>query len=203
MKTIIRITALAFFLAPSLSSAEILSLDQLSTYLNQLKTAKSTFTQLNPDNTQSKGDLMIKKPGRMRLEYANPNPALVVASNGQVAIFDKKSSAGPQGFPIGKTPLGIILKKNVNLSTSGMIIRHVAVGPMTKITAQDPRNPDNGNIELTFSADPVELRQWVVTDQTGQKTTVILGTLNKSARLSERLFNIEQIAVDLGQVSDR
>jgi len=203
MKTIAKITALALCLAPSMASAEKLSLDEISGYLNQMKSAKGSFTQVNPDNTRSKGVFMIKRPGRMRFEYAAPNPALVVASSGQIAIFDKKSSAGPQGFPIGRTPLGIILKKRVNLRKSGIVIAHTEEGPLTKVTAHDPKNPDRGNIELAFSADPIALREWVVTDQSGKKTTVVLGQLNNNARLVESLFDIDQIAVKLGQQSDR
>jgi outer membrane lipoprotein-sorting protein len=203
MKIIARITAIALCLTPSVASAEKLSLQQLSGYLNKLKSAKGAFTQVNPDSTLSKGDFMIKRPGRMRFEYAKPNPALVVASSGQVAVFDKKSSAGPQGFPISKTPLGLILRKNVNLATSGMVVSHTEEGPTTKIIAQDPKHPNYGNIQLVFTSNPIELRQWIVTDQSGKKTTVILGELDKRARLPNDLFNIEQIAVKLGQASDR
>ncbi len=203
MKTIAKITATLLCLAPTMASAEKLSLDQISGYLNQLKSAKGSFTQMNADKTQSKGEFMIKRPGRMRFEYANPNPALVVASAGQIAIFDKKSSAGPQGFPIGRTPLGIILKKHINLKKSGMIINHIEDGALTKVTAQDPKHPKRGNIQLAFSADPIALRQWTTTDQAGRKTTVILGALNKNARLVERLFDIDQIVIDLGKASDR
>ena len=203
MKTITKITAIALCLAPSVASAEKLSLSALSAYLNKLNSAKGAFTQVNPDNTLSKGDFMIKRPGKMRFEYAKPNPALVVASSGQVAIFDKKSTAGPQGFPISQTPLGLILKKNVNLGASGMVIRHVEEGPTTKVTAQDPKHPNYGNIQLVFTANPIELRQWIVTDQSGKKTTVVLGELDKRVQLSNSLFNIEQIAVDLGQANDK
>lgn len=199
----VKILALTFCFAPTVANAEKLSLDQLSAYLNGLTSAKGAFTQVNADNTLSKGNFMIKRPGKMRFEYAQPNPALVVASSGQIAIFDKKSTAGPQGFPLGKSPLAIILKKDVNLRASGMIISHKEEGPLTKIMAQDPKHPDYGKIQLVFTADPVELRQWITTDQTGQKTTVILGDLDKAVNLPESLFDINQIAVDLGQVSDR
>ncbi len=203
MKTLAKTLVLTFCLVPAGANAEKLSLDQLSAYLNGLTSAKGEFTQVNADNTLSKGNFMIKRPGRMRFEYAQPNPALVVASSGQIAIFDKKSTAGPQGFPLGKSPLAIILKKDVNLRTSGLIISHKEEGPLTKVTAQDPKHPDYGKIQLVFTADPVELRQWITTDQTGQKTTVILGDLDKAVNLQESLFDIDQIAVELGQVSDR
>ncbi|KAB7614492.1 outer membrane lipoprotein carrier protein LolA [Amylibacter sp. SFDW26] len=199
MKHFTKLVALALMITPTVANAEKLSLQEVSSYLNQLKSAKGAFTQINPDSTLSKGDFMIKRPGRMRFEYAKPNPALVVASTGQIAVFDKKSSAGPQGFPIGQTPLGLILKKNVNLATSGMVLSHTEVGPTTKIKAQDPKHPNYGSIELVFTANPTELRQWVVTDQSGKKTTVVLGKLDRKARLNEDLFDIEQIANDLGQ----
>ncbi len=200
MKTITKIAAIALCLLPSVATAEKLSLQQVSDYLNQLTTAKGDFTQINPDNTQSQGVFMIKRPGRMRFEYAKPNPALVVAGEGQVAVFDKKSSAGPQSFPLILTPLHIILKKHVNLNTSRMILAHIEDGLFTKITAQDPKHPKYGKIQLAFSANPVELRQWITTDQSGQKTTVILGALDKAAQLPDSLFDIEKIAADLGQI---
>lgn len=203
MKILLKIAAIAVCLIPSGANAGKLSLDQISVYLNQLTSAKGGFTQRNPDNTQSNGEFMIKRPGRMRFDYAAPNPALVVASSGQIAIFDKKSSAGPQGFPIGQTPLGIILRKNVNLRKSGMVIDHTAMGAMTKVTAQDPQHPSYGNIQLVFSANPIALREWIVTDQSGQKTTVVLGELSEQVYLPESLFDIDQIAIDLGQISDR
>lgn len=198
MKTFFKIAVTSLCLIPNFAFAEKLSLGQISAYLNQLTSAKGAFTQVNPDKTLSKGDFMIKRPGRMRFEYAKPNPALVVASSGQVAVFDKKSKSGPQMFPIGKTPLGLILRKNVNLGTSGMVIKHIQDGPATKVVAQDPKHPKYGNIELVFTENPIELRQWIVTDQAGKKTTVVLGKLSKS-QLSQRLFDIENIAKKLGQ----
>lgn len=203
MKTIAKIAVMALCLTPTVASAEKLSLQQLSAYLNQLNSAKGTFTQVNPNNSRSKGDFMIKRPGKMRFEYDAPNPALVVASSGQIAIFDKKSSAGPQGFPIGRTPLGLILKKNVNLGTSGMVISHVEDGPTTKVVVQHPARPNHGNIQLVFTSQPIALREWVVTDQSGKKTKVILGRLTNGVSLSNNLFNIEKIAADMKQVFDR
>ncbi|PCH93704.1 MAG: cell envelope biogenesis protein LolA [Rhodobacteraceae bacterium] len=197
MKKTIYIAALVAALAPSAALADKISLAALSQYLNQLGSAKSAFTQVNPDNTLSKGTFMIRRPGRMRFEYDAPNPALVVASSGQIAVFDKKSISGPQVFPIAKTPLGLILKKNVDLGASGMVIRHVQEGPSTKVTAQDPKHPQYGNIQLVFTANPIELRQWIVTDQSGNKTTVVLGALDKEAHLPLSLFNQTAIARDL------
>jgi outer membrane lipoprotein-sorting protein len=178
---------------PSLASAEAMSLKEISKYLNDLLSAKGAFTQVNPDGTLSKGTFYIKRPGRMRFEYEPPNDALVVAGQSRLAVFDNRSNAGPQQYPLHKTPLHIILKRNVNLNASGMVTAHQHDGTSTTVTAQDPENPSYGNVKLVFTDKPTELRQWIVTDQSGQKTTVILGDLDKKSRLPGRLFDIDRI----------
>jgi hypothetical protein len=72
-----------------------------------------------------------------------------------------------------------------------MVVRHYEDGPTTNVVAQDPDHPEYGSIRLVFSADPVELRQWVVTDDMGRETTVILGTLRTGAALGSLLFNLD------------
>lgn len=174
-------------------AASKLSLNEISKYLNELQNAQGAFTQVNPDGTLSKGKFYLKRPGRMRFEYEAPNDALVIAGQSRLAIFDKRSNAGPQQYPLHKTPLHIILKKKVNLNASGMVTAHNHDGTATSITAQDPEHPNFGNVQLVFTDTPTELRQWIVTDESGQKTTVILGKLDKTTRVPGRLFDIDRI----------
>ena len=72
-------------------------------------------------------------------------------------------------------------------------------GTATSITAQDPDHPDYGNVKLVFTDSPTELRQWVVTDQSGSKTTVILGALDKKTRVSTQLFDIAALVKSNGK----
>ena len=71
-----------------------------------------------------------------------------------------------------------------------MVVGHDFDGTATVVTAQDPENPEYGNIQLKFTANPIELRQWIVTDGQGSKTTVILGQLTKAKDFPSTLFNI-------------
>lgn len=186
--------ALAFGASgPAFGQAKELSLNEISQYLNGLKNAQGQFTQINANGTLSKGTFYLKRPGRMRFEYEGRDSALVVAGQGNLAIFDSKSNAGPQQYPLRRTPLHIILKAKVNLNQSGMVTGHSFDGTSTSIVAQDPEHPDYGNVSLVFTNGPTELRQWIVTDQSGQKTTVILGELDKETRVSSRLFDIPEL----------
>ncbi len=170
--------------------ADKLSLDELSSYLNGLTTLEAEFTQINADQTISTGKIMIQRPGRARFEYAPPDETLVIAGGQQLAVFDGKSNTGPEQYPLRETPLNLILERNVNLARSGMVVGHSYDGTATTVTAQDPDHPDYGNIKLMFTADPVELRQWVITDSAGAQTTVILGELSTGMRFNTATFSI-------------
>ena len=169
--------------------AEKISLNAISNYLNGLSTVQSEFTQVNPDGTISAGTVYIQRPGRVRFEYKN-SKQLMLASGGQVAVFDAKSNQGPQVYPLSQTPLSIILDQNVNLARKGMVTGHSERKNTTVVKAHDPAHPQYGSIEMVFTA-PTELRQWVVTDDTGKKTTVILGEMKKGVSFKPSTFAIQ------------
>jgi outer membrane lipoprotein-sorting protein len=180
----------ALALAGRPARAEPLSLTDLSAYINSIRTAQAEFTQINADGSRSAGRLYIKRPGRVRFEYAPPNDALVLASSGNVAIFDAKSNQPPEQYPLKRTPLHLILANKVDLGRSRMVIGHREDGATTRVRAQDPENPEYGQIELVFTADPITLREWVITDDTGAQTTVVLGPLTLGGDYPPSLFSI-------------
>lgn len=170
--------------------AERIPLDEISRYFNGFTTAEGDFTQINPDGSLSTGRIYIRRPGRVRFEYNPPEESLVMAGGGQVAIFDGRSNQGPNQYPLSQTPLNLILEQNVDFANRSMVVGHTDDGITTTVIAQDPENPQYGSIRLVFSAGPTELRQWVIRDDTGAETTVILGNMRFGGDLSARLFNI-------------
>ncbi len=180
-------------------SAQPLSLAQISGYLNQLETAQGGFTQINPDGTLSTGQIFIKRPGRIRFEYNPPAESMVLAGGGQVAIFDPRSNTGPDIYPLSRTPLSIILAPNVDLDRARMVTNVVSDATSTSVTAQDPDNPNYGSIQMVFTAAPIiELRQWIVTDDLGAETTVILNDLVSGGAINSVLFNVQEEIRKLG-----
>lgn len=172
------------------AEAEQVSLAEVSRYFNEMQALEAKFTQINDDGTLSTGRLYIHRPGRMRFEYDPPEEALVIAAGGSLAVFDPGSNTGPERYPLGRTPLNIILKRDVDLTAERMVVDHSYDGTVTRVTAQDPDNPEYGSIQLVFTDAPVELRQWVITDNAGSLTTVILSETAAGDRLPSRLFSI-------------
>ena len=178
------------FLLPFPAAAEKLPLKEISAYLNSLTTVEADFTQVNADGSISTGKIFINRPGRVRFEYAPPDRSLVIAGGQQVAIFDAKSNQPPEQYPLKRTPLNLILAKDVDLGRAKMVVGHTEDGTSTRVRAQDPENPEYGSIELVFTANPVELRQWIITDYLGAQTTVILGEMKKGGKMKASLFDI-------------
>lgn len=176
--------------------ADKIPLTDISGYLNGLQTATAPFTQINDDGSLSTGTLYIKRPGRVRFEYDPPEDAVVVAGGGAVVIFDPKSNTQPDSYPLSRTPLSIILAPTVDLGRADMVTGHAYDGTATIVQAQDPEHPEYGNIQLSFTADPVELRRWVINDSGGGQTTVILQSLETGGRISDTLFNTQLIGED-------
>lgn len=173
------------------ATADPLSLGEISRYFNSFRTAQGDFTQINPDGTLTTGRIMLHRPGRVRFEYDPPDPNLVLAAGGSVNVFDARSNQGPTVYPLRRTPLSLILAERVDMTRARMVVDHFREGPTTVVVAQDPEHPEYGNIRLVFSAGPTELRQWIITDDMGRETTVILGGLEHDVRFRAGLFSVD------------
>lgn len=184
------VTAAALGLAAMPAMAQKLSLNEISGYLNTITSVTGPFTQINADGTISTGEIALKRPGKMRFDYNPPERALVLATAGAVYVLDRKLNAQPNTYPLSQTPLSIILARNVDLSQAGMVTGHSYDGTATIVTAQDPKRPEYGSIQLKFTGNPIELRQWIIDDGAGNLTTVVLGGLSKGS-LPNSLFNID------------
>jgi outer membrane lipoprotein-sorting protein len=180
----------ALALAATTAMADKLPLRSISGYLNAMTTAKGDFTQINGDGTISTGTIYIKRPGRVRFEYNAPDTGLVIAGSNTVVIYDTKSNQPPETYPLARTPLSIILARNVDLGKAKMVTGHAYDGTATTVTAQDPENPQYGNIQMKFTGPKPELRQWIINDGNGGQTTVVLGELKKGGSLPNKLFDV-------------
>lgn len=189
-----RLTALLAPLILSLAlpaRAEMVPLSVLSAYINSLTSAEARFLQENADGSFSTGRIVLQRPGRARFEYDPPDKNLVIAAGGTVVIFDARSNEPPEQYPLARTPLNLILARNVDLGQANMVVGQAEIDGQTVIRAQDPKHPEYGSIDLYFSADPVALRQWVISDDIGNQTKVILEDLVAGKSYGASLFSVE------------
>jgi outer membrane lipoprotein-sorting protein len=171
-------------------AANPVPLSQISAYLQRLGEAQARFTQINADGSRSTGTLYLKRPGRARFEYDPPTEVLVIVGGGTVAIFDDRGDASPESYPLRRTPLNVLLSRQVDLAGSENITGHRRDGAFTTVIARDPENPEYGTIALQFADNPLRLARWVIVGESGEQTTVDLGPLETPSGLSAFLFDI-------------
>ena len=188
MKTALRLLALAALtLAAPAHAQNARELARVNAYLNSLDLAQGSFVQISPNGETSDGQFFIRRPGRIRFEYTPPNPTLVVSDGVWVVVFDLRT-CDQQTVPLNQTPLDLLLRERVNLSTEGAVRNIEKDGGQLRITAINPKDPDQGSMTMIFSDNPLELRQWVVTDAQGQATTVILNSMQRGVSADTSKF---------------
>jgi len=181
--------------AASLSSEDKVVIDQVSAYLNTAQSMEGSFVQVGPDGTITDGRFYMKRPGRMRFEYTRPTPILVVSDGTWLILKDTQVNTVDR-YPLSSTPLKILLAKTVELWDSNSVRRVEREDGIIRITALDPDSPEDGEIVLIFTSQPMELRQWIVTDAQGQDTTVAIKDLQLNLPVSNGLFHISDENTD-------
>jgi outer membrane lipoprotein-sorting protein len=176
---------------PLAAAAQAVNVGPIDAYLRGLRAAEGAFRQTNPNGSTQTGRFFLAKPGRIRFEYDSPPGAMVIADGINVAVFDPKSTRVSTRYPLGRTPLSLLLRDDLSLREPGMVLGAVRTPEGVDITVVDPRAPGEGRMVMSFSENPVMLRQWEITTKAGQKTAVRLTELATGVAPDRSLFNIE------------
>ena len=186
---IIQICLSHLLISPANSEAIIKSKD-IETYLNSIKTLHADLIQISSDGEVQTGILLIKKPGQLRFEYDSPADHLVIASGLLLVIIDKKSASEPQRYLTSQTPIGYLLDKNINLHANEALEKIFIEDALIHVSFYDQKKPTAGKLKLVFSQTPIALKEWTITNYSGEKTRVLLEKLSINQPINENLFNI-------------
>jgi outer membrane lipoprotein-sorting protein len=175
--------------ADALDPEKLAAVEQVSTYFNKMRTMQGDFTQVGPKGHVSTGTFYIAKPGRLRFEYAPPNPFVVVADGTWVTIKNNAKETADQ-YPLAATPLRLVLADNVDLKKQAAILAVEKSDGVTTLTLEDKDKMVPGQLVLVFDTAKDELQQWVIVDGQGRRTTISLGSLMPGIDPDPRLFRV-------------
>jgi outer membrane lipoprotein-sorting protein len=198
MKRIFSILLLTGLLAGSPSWAadfgeeDLAALGRISDYLNAIETAEGSFFQIAPDGSTDEGTFYLRKPGRVRFEYAEPNPNLIVSDGSTIAIENSDLNTTDR-YPLTDSPLRLLLSDDVDLANDPRIASVRREPGALSVTArqEDGLAPGEITIEFLDSGTGLDLRQWEIVDAQGLRTLVALTELREGVTLSPALFIIE------------
>ena len=159
-------------------------LQQVQRHLQAIGTMTATFTQTDRAGKVLTGTVTLKQPGRIRFQYQQGVPILIVADGGALTFVDY-SVRQVQRWPIRNSPLGVLLDPSRDI---GRYATAVPTGSdrIVSVEARDPAHPEYGRITLVFARDAAApaglmLQGWVQLDSQNNRTTI---------RLSDQRFGV-------------
>ncbi len=177
-------------------------LARVNNYFNALERLQGRFTQIGPNGEFSEGVFYLERPGKVRFEYALPNPLLVVADGFWVGIEDRRLKTTDK-YPLSATPLSLLLDERVDLEEEANVIDAREEEGFISVTFEDSvgrlgRSP--GQLTLIFGSEDLMLRQWIVLDAQGLRTEISVFDLVVGAPVDPKLFWItDNAALDVGE----
>ena len=166
------------------AAAQSNDLASVSAHLKAVSSMTAAFTQTDRAGKVVTGTLTLKRPGKIRFQYQKGVPILIVA-DGRALTYIDYSVKQVQRWPIGSSPLGVLLNPDKDLSRFARIVQ-TGDERLVVVEAKDPKHPEYGTITLAFTRQAsapagLMLQGWVTLDSQGNRTSI---------RLANQTFNI-------------
>jgi outer membrane lipoprotein-sorting protein len=166
------------------AAAQSADLAQVQRHLAAMDTMTASFTQTDRNGQVLTGTLTLKKPGKIRFQYQKGVPLLIVG-DGKALTFIDYSVRQVQRWPIGNSPLGVLLDPNRDISRYAKVVPSANPNVLS-VEAYDPKHPEYGRITLVLAKNAsapagLMLQGWVALDSQGNRTTI---------RLADQRFNV-------------
>ena len=183
----------AALVAPAMpaAAADSGTLDQVVAALRGISTMKANFTQTDRNGSTVRGELTLKRPGRIRFEYEKGVDMLIVSDGKALTLVDYEVNQ-VQRWPISNSPLGALLDPKRDVKRYGKLIP-TGNPNVYSIEVKDSKKPEYGVITLVFVKDAgapggLELASWVALDAQNQRTTVRLSNQRYGVGVDDSAF---------------
>ncbi len=181
----------------TLSAADKADVARVEAYLNKLGSVRADFIQTTSTGGFAEGRLYLRRPGKLRLDYAPPVKLQIVA-DGFWLIFVDGELEQANHVPLSATPAQVLLAENIRLSGDITVTRIERTRQMIRLYLVRTEEPDAGVLGLVFSDNPLTLRQWLVIDAQGISTRVSLVNPEFNVFIDNKVFIVDIPSPDSG-----
>ena len=181
----------AIALPATTAVAQTDQLDQIVGALRGISTMKADFVQTDRNGQSVRGELTLKRPGRIRFEYEKGVNMLVVSNGRSLTLVDYDVDQ-VQRWPISNSPLGALLDPNRDVKRYGKLMP-TSNPNVVSVEVKDPKKPEYGTITMVFVRDAnapggYELNSWVALDAQNKRTTVRLSNQRYGVSVADSAF---------------
>lgn len=162
-------------------------LARIDASMNATFSFQGDFRQVAPNGAVSTGKIWLQRPGKVRFEYDDPSPLLIV-SDGVTLVQNDRQLETFDRVPLSATPLNYFLKENINLAEDTEVTALQKLPGQWIVTARDGSGQQEGAITLVFDSETLALQTWIIADDFGGATRVSLSNLQYNGRIDPRKF---------------
>ena len=181
--------------AAKLSADDKADIARIERYLNAISTMRAKFLQIAANDALSQGRVFISRPGKLRVEYDPPTPVLIIG-DGRWLIYHDSELEQTTYRSLESSLAGFLVQKTVRLG-GAVTVTGIERGPgVIRVKLIKSGEGEEGSLALTFSDNPLVLRQWTVTDAEGQATQIALVNARFGVSLDEALFEFTEPGED-------
>jgi outer membrane lipoprotein-sorting protein len=173
------------------AAAQSADMAALGGHISSVRTMTANFVQTDERGRAAAGTLQLKRPGKVRFQYGSGD-LLLVADGKQLWYLDYQVGQ-KNHWPLGKTPLGVLLSNSPNLKGRAQIVP----GNDPKVVSVRARDPSQyGSVTLVFlrsasAPGGLQLYGWTALDAQNKRTTVKLSNVRYNVAVSEGAFTFK------------
>jgi outer membrane lipoprotein-sorting protein len=176
--------------APAIAQGQA-GLAEVQQHLRAVTSMTANFAQTDRRGRTLNGALSLKRPGKIRFQYSGVQ-MLVVADGSRLTFIDDEVNQR-QSWPIGDSPLSVLLDPNRDLSRFAKVVRNDNSTLM--IEARDPKRREFGKITLAFAKvagapGGLSLQGWNTIDAQNNLTQVRLSGQRFNVAVADSLFRV-------------
>ncbi len=166
-------------------------LHAIETYLNSIKNMEADFVQTSSNGGTAEGKLYIAKPNKIRMEYDDPTSVLIVGDGNYIVYHDKDLDQVTH-IDYDDIPASLILANDIKIDGKNIkATNFYQDAGITSVTLDYKEKGDIGPITLTFSNNPLELKQWKIIDPQNIEVKVSLYNIMQDGEMKDSMFKFK------------
>ena len=170
-----------------LTQQDVADLTRVEQYLNSFTTLRARFQQYSVGSGDASGDIYLRRPGRLRVDYDPPVPVLIVADGMLVSYYDEELDQVNQ-LPLGASPVWFLLRETILFDEEITVTKIERQAGSLRVTMHQTSDADAGSVTLIFSDNPLNLTHWTLIDAQGTEVRVGLEEVSLGGALANELF---------------
>ena len=163
------------------------SIIKVENFFKNLRTLEAYFIQVSPSGKTSDGKIFLDLPGKLRIEYNQPNNILITTKGFWIVIQNRQLKS-TNNIPLNQTPFSILLENKINFNNKDLIVELQKKLGIIEVKVNLAKNKQAGELILEFSEKPFILKKWIIRDIVGDETTVLIQNTIYNKKLAFTLF---------------